>query len=188
MKNLTLMYLFRVFVVGLVFTYVLCNITDKSVIGFTVLGLIFLAIYYWKYLKELFNKNGWYYFVIILSIVLAVFVYSKNIRKDVIVGDSQILQVLAIRDTILDNEINTTLGKIISEGKMKNKLILISSDILEEFKIGQVLEINSKIEKNKYMANVFDMLFFGRVDYQASFPEIVVNRNVSGGYFFRMVC
>jgi len=70
---------------------------------------------------------------------------------------------------------------------MKNKLILISSDILEEFKIGQVLEINAKIEKNKYLANAFDMLFFGRVDYQANFPEIVVNRNVSGGYFFRMV-
>ncbi len=173
--------------VGLVFTYILCNIIDKSVIGFAILGLIFLVMYYRRYLKEIFNKNSWYYFVIILSIVLAIFVYTGSIRKNVIIEGSKIIQVLVMRDTILGNEINTTLGKIISEEKMKNKLILISSDILEEFKIGQVLEINSKIEKNKYMANAFDMLYFGRVDYQASFPEIVVNRNVSGGYFFRLV-
>ncbi len=187
MKNLTLMYLFRVFVVGLVFTYILCNIADRIVIGFLILGLMFLGAYYWKYLKEIFKKNSWYYFIIILSMVLAIFVYIKNIRKEIRIEGSRVIQVLVIRDTILDSEVNTTLGKVVGDSDMKNKLILISSDMLEEFKIGQVLEINAKIEKNKYLANAFDMLFFGRVDYQASFPEIVVSRNVSGGYFFRMV-
>jgi len=123
--------------------------------------------------------------IIGLSIILAIFVCTRNNTK--VIFEKQNLKIVVVRDTILDNEINVTLGKIVNSGIMKGKLIIISSDILTEFKIGQVLNIYSKIEKNKYLANPFDMVFFGKVDYQASFPEVEIIGNISGNYFFRMI-
>jgi hypothetical protein len=144
--------------------------------------------YYRKYFKKIFKENSYYCWVIVLAIILAVFIYARNIDKDKItlVGEQNV-KILIIRDTVLDGEANKTLGKIISEGKLKNKLILMATDMFTDLRIGQIVVINSKIEENKYMANVFDVLFFGRVDYQTSFPKIEVVDKINGFYFSKMI-
>jgi hypothetical protein len=126
--------------------------------------------------------------VVLLAIVVASFVYLKNTtKKDIVDLDkSYRVKAMVIRDTIINDSFGTTLGRII-EGDMKNKLVLISSDMTDEFKIGQILSMNSKISKNKYLSNAFDMVFFGRVDYQIDFPKISVVGNTSGLYFIRAI-
>lgn len=185
MKELSLMYALRIFVGVLVVAYILLFV-PKAIVGVILLALGFMLLYYRKYLREIFKRNSYYYLLIVLAIIIAIFVYSKGNNK-IFALEEQDIKVMIIRDTIPENEINLTLGKVISDGKIKNKLIIISSSMLDGYKIGQVVRINSKIEKNKYLTSPFDMIFFGRVDYQASFPEVEKIGIMSGGYFFKVV-
>jgi len=189
MKDLFWMYSFRIFIFIFILVYILLNISDKMIVGFVILIVSFLLLYYFKYIINIFKSFGYYWLVILLAIIVAFFVYTKNTVKENRIDSDQIysFKIVVLRDTIINDVLGTTLGKIVSDDKMNNKLVLITSDLLEEYQIGQVLNINSKITKNKYLSNVFDMIFFGKVDYQLNFPEIKIVKNISGGYFFRSI-
>jgi len=172
MKDLFLMYMLRVFVLGLILFYILLNIQNKIIRVF-VLGLfVFLLCYYWKYLKLILKPTSYYILIIILSFFIASFIYSKNSK---IYNDnnfaSDTYKILIIRDTIANDSINLTLGKVLG-GNLKGKLLIIQTDLIDDFKMGDILETKSIVKTNSTMANSFDMLFFGKINYQLKFPEL----------------
>lgn len=134
--------------------------------------ILFLIVYYYKYLK-LIIKPVWLFILTVLlawGVVKGILLINQS-KKICLNRENQPYQILVIRDTILQNDINITLGKI-QNHCLKNELILIRSGIDEEFKINDVLSTMSIPKDNSNKSNPFDMLFFGRVNYQLNFVTI----------------
>ncbi|MFA5230631.1 MAG: hypothetical protein WC422_04650 [Candidatus Paceibacterota bacterium] len=104
-------------------------------------------------------------------LVIFIFQTSKTEREICLVTDGQNYQVRVIRDTILQNDINVTLGKVQSDC-LKGKLVLIRSSIDEVFKIDDVLITAKPPEFKSNMYSPFDMIFFGKINYQLNFVAI----------------
>jgi hypothetical protein len=69
--------------------------------------------------------------IFVILLVIFIFQTSKTEREICLVTDGQNYQVRVIRDTILQNDINVTLGKVQSDC-LKGKLVLICSSIDED--------------------------------------------------------
>jgi len=104
---------------------------------------------------------------------LAIFIFQHNqpAKKICLADNNQNYQVRVIRDTVLQNDINVTLSKIQS-GCLKGELVLIRSGIDEVFDIDDVLVTAVPPQRNDNMFNPFDMIFFGKVNYQLNFADI----------------
>lgn len=109
----------------------------------------------------------------VLTFLLAIFIFQPStVRKNACINnDSQNYQLRIIRDTILQNDINVTLGKV-QNGCLAGQLVLIRSGIDDSFNIGEVIQTAVTPKANDNMANPFDMMFFGRVNYQLNFVDI----------------
>jgi hypothetical protein len=173
MKDLLLMYILRVFILSLILFYTLLNIQNKIIRVFALGLFIFILCYYWKYLKLILKPTSYYVLIITLSFLIASFIYAKNNKTNYDSLAREKYRILVIRDTIANDSINLTLGKIL-DGNLKEKLLIIQTDLLYGFKMGDILETESVVKTNNTMSNSFDMLFFGKINYQLKFPELKV--------------
>lgn len=173
MKNLLTMYLFRTFVISLLGFYIWINVDEVVLKCFLAIVIIFIISYFWHYLKPLMKPFWLFGLITIFVILLVIFIFqtSKTEREICLVTDGQNYQVRVIRDTILQNDINVTLGKVQSDC-LKGKLVLIRSSIDEVFKIDDVLITAKPPEFKSNMYSPFDMIFFGKINYQLNFVAI----------------
>ncbi len=173
MKHLLVMYVLRTFVISLLSFYVWINIEEMVLKWLVAIVIILVISYYWYYLKPLIKPFWIFGLTIILAIWLAIFIFQHNqpAKKICLADNNQNYQVRVIRDTVLQNDINVTLSKIQS-GCLKGELVLIRSGIDEVFDIDDVLVTAVPPQRNDNMFNPFDMIFFGKVNYQLNFADI----------------
>ena len=173
MKNLLTMYLFRTFVISLLGFYIWINVDEVVLKCFLAIVIIFIISYFWHYLKPLMKPFWLFGLITIFVILLAIFIFQtgKIDREICLVTDGQNYQIRVIRDTISQNDINVTLGKVQSDC-LKGKLVLIRSSIDEVFKIDDVLITAKPPEFKSNMYSPFDMIFFGKINYQLNFAII----------------
>lgn len=172
MKSLLGMYLFRTLVMSLIGFYIWFNITE-AVIKWLVLAIIMgIIIYYWNYLKLLAKPIWLFGIIIVLSGLFASYLKTNDIQKTKCLNDkTEVYQIYVLRDTVLQNDFNITLGRI-KNGCLKNELVLIRSSIDESFQINDVLSTISIPKLNVNKSNPFDMMFFGKINYQLNFAKI----------------
>jgi len=99
-------------------------------------------------------------------------VYDINTNKKIVLS-KEISKILIIRDTINGDSYNLTLGKIL-EGNLKKKLVVIYTDIFNEFELGDIVETKAFLKRNSNRINSFDMMFLGKIDYKLDFPELKI--------------
>jgi len=113
-----------------------------------------------------------------LAFLFANIIYIKNNKKIEIIENNNTNKILIIRDTIKGDNSNLALGKVLN-GKLKNKLVVIYTDIDHEFRINQMITTNSKIKIANSNITSFDMMFFGNVNYQLNFPKVLNTEDIN---------
>lgn len=173
MKNLLGMYIFRAGVISWLSGYIWINI-ENTILKWLILMIGALMIsYYWNDLKPLIHPIWLWGIMMTVTFLLAIFIFKPSTTQEIAckTNDHQNYQLRIIRDTILQNDINVTLGKV-QNGCLAGQLVLIRSGIDDSFNIDDVIQTAVTPKANDNMTNPFDMMFFGRVNYQLNFVDI----------------
>ncbi len=190
MKHIFYMRIFRCFALFLVFWlfyFFAATFFEKSI----MLLLAFLVmLYYWKDILEITSKEKVVFVVfVVLALISAFFIYKKHNFEDqhILSDTSGKYKILVIRSSVLHDDYNVTLGKILNEGSLKNKYVLIRSDIHQTYDISQKLLVDTHLEISKNQSVPFDFFFFGKVFYQINFKNIELLEDKSKSNVFAVV-
>lgn len=134
--------------------------------------MVFIISYYYDNLKLLIKPLWPFGVIIILAGLLLNYGLIKKDKTELCINNNQpTYRLMVVRDTILQNDINVTLGRI-QNGCFKNELVLIRSELDMSFKINDILLVHGNLKNNINKSNPFDMIFFGKVNYQFNFETI----------------
>lgn len=178
MKNLIFMYIFRFFVICSILFYINFTIENLTIRIVLWINVIVLVSYYFKNLRIILKPISYFIFMAFLAFLFANIIYIKNNKKIEIIENNNTNKILIIRDTIKGDNSNLALGKVLN-GKLKNKLVVIYTDIDHEFRINQMITTNSKIKIANSNITSFDMMFFGNVNYQLNFPKVLNTEDIN---------
>ena len=149
-----------------------------------------MMLYYWKDILEITSKEKVVFVVfVVLALISAFFIYKKHNFEDqhILSDTSGKYKILVIRSSVLHDDYNVTLGKILNEGSLKNKYVLIRSDIHQTYDISQKLLVDTHLEISKNQSVPFDFFFFGKVFYQINFQNIELLEDKSKSNVFAVV-
>ena len=124
----------------------------------------------------------------VVAIFIATVFYNKQnyiVKRNYDLAP-RVYEILILRDTILNDTFNVSLGKIVSND-LKNKLVLIRTELVDEFKMGDIVKVSTSLEENKNKANYFDAMFFGKVHYQINFVEVEKIDKIEFNLFLKFI-
>lgn len=134
-----------------------------------------IVLYYWKDILKITSKEKVVFVAfVVLALISAFLIYKKhNFEDNHILSDtSGKYKILVIRSSVLHDDYNVTLGKILNEGDLQNKYVLIRSDLHQTYDISQKILVDTRLEISKNQSVPFDFFFFGKVFYQINFQNI----------------
>lgn len=134
------------------------------------------------------NPFAYYLVVMIVAIFIATVFYNK--QNYIVKRNYDLIprsyDILILRDTVINDGFNASLGKIVSND-LKNKLVLVRTEAVDEFKMGDVIRVNTSLKENKSKANYFDAMFFGKVHYQINFVEVEKVGKIEFNLFLKFI-
>jgi len=149
-----------------------------------------IVLYYWKDILKITSKEKVVFVAfVVLALISAFLIYKKhNFEESRILGDVPVrYKILVVRSSILYDDYNVTLGKILNEGGLKGKYVLIRSDLHQAYDISQKILVDTRLEISKNQSMPFDFFFFGKVFYQINFQNIEVLTEKLNSNIFSLV-